>query len=62
MIEIVNFLLEISEEMLIHLIMYMVPKEIPYFIECIDRSKINPNNPIKYRLSINLNKLNVNKI
>jgi hypothetical protein len=57
----VNYLLEIGEAMLIHLVMTTIKKEIPFIIEKIEGSKINPNVPIKYRLSIDLNKMQITK-
>lgn len=54
---IVNYLLEIAEAMLIGLVMATVKKEIPFMIEKIKDSELNRETPIKYRLSIDLNKM-----
>lgn len=56
MSEIVTYLMEVVEAMLIHLVMGTVKKEIPFIIEEISESKINLGFPIKYRLSIALNR------
>jgi len=53
----INFLLEMGESMLIHLVMASVVKTIPFIIEMVEESKINPENPTKYRLSIDIAKL-----
>ncbi len=52
--EIVSYLLEIAETMLILLVMASVKKELPFVIEKIEDSNINPDAPIKYRLSMSL--------
>ena len=59
MAEIVNYLLEITEAMLIYLVMISVKKEIPYFIEELEETKVDQNKPIKYRLSIDMSKIKI---
>lgn len=56
MLAAVNFLVEMAEAMLIHLVMHVIDKRIPFFIEEIDATQLNPNMPIKYRLSIDVSK------
>lgn len=53
----VNFLVQMAEAMLIHLVMSSVVKTIPFIIEMVEESKIDPKNPIKYRLSVDITKL-----
>ncbi len=55
----INFLIEMSEAMLIHVVMACVSNKFPFIIERIEESKIDPNNPMQYRLSIDINKLDI---
>ena len=55
----INFLIEITETMLILLVMATVSKKFPYIIEKINEADINPENPFHYRLSIDINQLNI---
>src|SRR3990167_845583 len=59
--EIVTYLLETAEIILIQLVMATVKKEIPYVIVRIKESEINPNAPIIYRLSLDTGKLDIPK-
>ena len=59
--DIVNYLLEIAEAMFIQLVIATTKKEIPFVIVRVEESKINPDAPIKYRLSIDINKLQIIK-
>lgn len=61
MTRIVNYLLEVAEAMVIYLVIATVRKEIPYVMEKIEESKINPDVPIKYRLTIDASKLKMAK-
>lgn len=57
MFAMVNFLMEVAEGILIHCVMQSVPKTSPYIIEHIEESQVDPNKPIRYRLSIDINRL-----
>ena len=52
-----EFLVQMAEAMLIHLVMHAVEKRIPFVIEEIDAAQLNPKMPIKYRLSVDVSKL-----
>lgn len=54
---VIVFLVEMAEAMLIHLVMALVVKGIPFIVERIEDSKIDQQKPIKYRLSLDFNKL-----
>jgi hypothetical protein len=53
----VDFLVEMSEVMLIHLVMATVVDSIPFIVEKFAEAEINPDNPMRYRLSIDASKL-----
>lgn len=57
MLAAVDFLIQMTEGMLIHLVMGKATKNIPFIIEEIDDAKVDPKNPIKYRLSIDIGRL-----
>jgi hypothetical protein len=52
-----EFLVQMAEAMLIHLVMHSVDRRFSFIIQEIDSAQINPKMPIKYRLSIDLSKL-----
>jgi hypothetical protein len=52
-----EFLVQMAESMLIHLVMHTVDKRIPFVIEEVDATQLNPKMPIKYRLSVDVSKL-----
>lgn len=52
-----EFLVEMAEEMLIHLVMHTVDSRFPFIIEEFDAAHVNPKMPIKYRLSIDASRL-----
>jgi len=52
-----EFLVQMAEAMLIHLVMHTVDKRWPFIIEEVDATQVDPKIPIKYRLSIDLSKL-----
>ena len=52
-----QFLVEMAEAMLIHLVMHAVDKRFPFIIQEYDASQIDAKKPIKYRLSIDMSKL-----
>lgn len=52
-----EFLVQMAEVMLIHLVMHRVDKRIPFVIEEIEPTQLNPKMPIKYRLSVDVSKL-----
>lgn len=55
----IEFLIQIAEAMLIHLVMHRVSKKFPFIVEEISDKNVNVNNPIKYRLSIDVSKLKI---
>ncbi len=50
----INFLIQIAEEMLIHLVMECLSKQFHYNLVEVPDDKLDPKMPIKYRLSITL--------
>lgn len=54
----VAFLVQMAEAMLIHLVMHTVDKRFPFIIQELDAGQVDPKMPIKYRLSIDVSKLN----
>lgn len=52
-----EFLVQMAEAMLIHLVMHTVDGRFPFIIQEFDAAQVNPKMPIKYRLSIDLSKL-----
>lgn len=52
-----EYLTQIAEAMLIHLVMHRMSKQFPFIVEEIPDKDIDVKNPIKYRLSIDLSKL-----
>jgi hypothetical protein len=55
----VDFLVEIAEAMLIHLVMHAADKRIPFIIVEVDAEHSDPALPIRYRLSIDASRLRV---
>ena len=55
----VQFLVQMAEAMLIHLVMHTVDKRFPFIIQEYEASDIDPKKPIKYRLSVDLSRLRV---
>jgi hypothetical protein len=53
----ITFLIQLAEAMLIHLVMHKVSKQAPYIVVEVPDTDVDPNVPIKYRLSIDLTKL-----
>jgi hypothetical protein len=53
----VEFLIQMAEAMLIHLVMHKVSKQFPFIVEEILDEDIDLNTPIRYRLSIDAGKL-----
>jgi hypothetical protein len=53
----VSFLRDMAEAMFIHLLMARVQPNLPFFIEKIPERSIDPSLPIRYRLSIDLARL-----
>lgn len=58
---IVNYLLEVAEAMFIYLVMATVKSEFPFILVKIEDSKIDKKAPIKYRLSLDISKMNLPK-
>ena len=56
---VVQFLIQMAEAMLIHLVMASVTKNVPFIIVPIDDAKIDRTNPIKYRLSIDMARMKI---
>jgi hypothetical protein len=54
----IEFLILMAEAMLIHLVMACVTKKFPFIIQRIE--PVNPTNPMKYRISVDIGWLNVN--
>jgi hypothetical protein len=52
-----EFLVEMAEAILIHLVMHTVDKRYLFIIQEFEATQINSKVPIKYRLSIDLSKL-----
>jgi len=52
-----GFLVDMAEHVLIRLVMHVIDQRIPFVIEEIDAAQVNPKVPIKYRLSIDLSRL-----
>jgi len=55
----VQFLVQMAEAMLIHLVMHTVDKRFPYIIQEYEAPDIDPKKPIKYRLSADLSRLRI---
>ena len=53
----ISFLTDIAEAMFIHVVMATVSNKFPYIIEQIEESKIDPSNPKRYRLTIDINQM-----
>ena len=51
------FLMQMAEAMLIHLVMHSISKKFPFIIEEVPDDSVDLKNPIKYRLSVDVNKL-----
>lgn len=58
-IAIVNFLRDIAEAMFIHLLMHRLSKKFPFCVYEVPKSEIKPTLPIRYRLSIDVTKMQV---
>jgi len=58
----VEFLTQMTEAMLIHLVMASVTKNFPFIIVPIEEAKVDPKKPIKYRLSVDMARLNVKPV
>lgn len=52
-----EFLVQMAEAMLIHLVMHTVDRRFPFIIQKLEASQVGPKMPIKYRLSIDSSKL-----
>ena len=59
MAEIVEYLSEIAEHMVIHLVLGSVKKNIPYILVRLEKSEINADTPIRYKLSLDLSKMDL---
>ena len=59
MAEIVEYLSEIAEHMVIHLVLGSVKKNIPYILVRLEKSEINAATPIRYKLSLDLSKMDL---
>jgi hypothetical protein len=57
MIAAIEFLVQMAEAMLIHLVMFRLSKQFPFIILEIPEKDIDANCPIKYKLSIDISKL-----
>lgn len=57
MVAAAEFLVDMAEALLIHLVMHTVDKRFPFIIEEIDTAQMNLKMPIKYRLSLDASKL-----
>ena len=55
----VEFLIQMAEAMLIHLVMATVTNTFPFIIEQIEDAQVNPKMPIKYRLSVDIARMKV---
>jgi hypothetical protein len=55
-----EFLVQMTEVMLIRLVMHTVDQGFPFIIQKLDAAEVNPKMPIKYRLSIDISKLKIN--
>lgn len=55
----VNFIRDIAEIMFIHLLMYRISKSFPFFIKEIPEDEIVSTLPIRYRLSIDVTRMQV---
>ncbi len=53
----VSLLTDIAEVMFIHVVMAAVSKKIPYIVEQVEETKIDPSNPKRYRLAIDVNQM-----
>jgi len=53
----VEFLIQITEMLLLHLILATVAKNVPFVVVQIEDAQVNPKMPIKYSLSIDISKL-----
>jgi hypothetical protein len=55
-----EFLVQMAETLLIYLVMHTVDRRVPFVIQKLDAAQVNPKMPIKYRLSIDISRLNSN--
>ncbi len=58
LIAVIAYLRDVAELMLIHLVMQTISKSFPFVIESIPEHKIDLTNPIRYRLSLDVSKMN----
>jgi hypothetical protein len=61
MIAATDFLLQLAETMLIHLVMHAVTHKFPFVVEEIQEDRINPDIPIRYKLSVDFSRLRMGK-
>ena len=54
----IEFLIMMAEAMLIHLVMASVTRKFPFVVQLIE--PMNPTNPMKYRISVDVGRLTVN--
>ena len=54
---VVEFVRDLAEAMFIHLLMWRVEANLPFFIEQVPEAEISPSLPIRYRLSIDFARL-----
>ena len=54
----IEFLTTIAELMLIHLVMHTITKNFPYIILAISEKEMSASNPIRYKLSLDVNNMN----
>ena len=59
MLAAVDFLVQIVETMLIHLVMGAVGKRLPFIIEQIPDDQVDPKIPIRCRLSIDISRMKI---
>lgn len=57
----VQFLVQVCEAMLIHLVMHAISKKFPFGIAEIAESDVDPKRPVRYRLTLDINKLHMKK-
>lgn len=58
MLAYIEFLTEVAESMLIHLVMQCMTKSFPYILVAIPEDKIDVTKPIRYELSLDVSKMN----
>lgn len=55
-----EFLVQVAEALLVHLVMHTVDRRVPYIIQKLDATQVNPKMPIEYRISIDISRLQTN--